>query len=414
MKHEKLVDRVKRAWNVFVGKESPKSPTDLGPSSYYRLYPIRSYKRKDTSIVTSVLNRIAVDAASIKIVHAQKDANDRYADTIPSGLNDVLTINANIDQTGFVFKHDIFMSLFDEGAIAIVPTFIDPDEPEAKGIVSCRTAKITQWYPKYVRVLLYDEDTGTKKEITLPKDYVCIVENPFYAVMNAPNSLASRLMRKLQLLDAIDEQIGGGKLDLIIQLPYDLRGSGKREQANIRRKDIEDQLKDEKYGIAYISSTEKVIQLNRPVENNLLSQIEYMTKVLYAQLGVTEEIMNQTANEQTMINYYNRTIEPVLQVTTEGMTRSFISKEDRDSGEEVMFFRDPFKLVPVAQLAEISDKLTRNEIASSNEIRTLIGWKPSDNPRADELRNANLNHPDEMMEYPDQTMLEKTEEEKKS
>ena len=338
-------------------------------------------------------NRIALDTASIDIFHARLDEDGRFTEQIKSGLNECLTLSANIDQTGKAFLQDVVMSMMDEGAVAIVPvdTSIDPSVSGSFDIHSLRTAKIVEWYPAFVKVELYNDKTGLKEQITLPKNSVAIIENPLYAVINEPNSTMQRLIRKLNILDVIDEQSGSGKLDLIIQLPYVIKSEARRQQAETRRKDIEMQLAGSKYGVAYTDGTEKITQLNRPVENNLMKQIEYLTNMLYSQLGITQSILDGSANEKTMLNYYNRTIEPIITAIVDEMKRKFLTKTARTQGQSIVYFRNPFKLVPVTEIAEISDKLTRNEIASSNEIRQIIGWKPSDDPAADELRNKNLN-----------------------
>jgi hypothetical protein len=347
--------------------------------------------------VTSVYNRIAMDCAAISIQHVKLDENKRYIETVESGLNSCLNLSANIDQTGRTFLQDAFLSMFDEGCIALVPvdTSFNPKETGSYDIDSMRVGKITEWYPQHVKVRLYNERNGRKEEVVLPKSVVAIVENPLYAVINEPNSTMQRLIRKLNILDAIDEQSGSGKLNLIIQLPYVVKTKARQEQAEARRKDLEYQLTGSKYGIAYTDGTEKVVQLNRSVDNNLMGQIEYLTSMLYSQLGITQAVMDGTADEKTMLNYYNRTIEPILSAFTDEMKRKFLTKTARTQGQSIVFFRDPFKLVPVAELAEIADKMTRNEIMSSNEIRQVVGMKPSNDPKADELRNRNLSAPKE-------------------
>ena len=388
-----LTDRLQHAWNAFLNRDPTRIYNDYGPASYYRPDKFRPTFGNERSMVSSVYNRIALDVAYIDIFHAKLDEDGRYTEQIQSGLNECLTLSANIDQTGKAFLQDIVMSMMDEGVVAIVPvdTSLNPDKYGGYDILSMRTGKIKEWYPEHVKVELYNEKTGRKEDLVLPKNTIAIVENPLYAVMNEPNSTLQRLIRKLNLLDVIDEQSGSGKLDLIIQLPYVIKTPARKEQAEQRRKDIEMQLAGPKYGIAYTDGTEKITQLNRPVENNLMKQIEYLTSMLYSQLGLTQEIMNGSADEKTMLNYYNRTIEPIISAIVDEMKRKFLTKTARTRGQSIVYFRNPFKLVPVAELAEISDKLTRNEIASSNEIRQIIGWKPSDEPGADELRNKNLN-----------------------
>lgn len=388
-----LTDRLQHAWNAFLNRDPTRIYNDYGPASYYRPDKFRPTFGNERSMVSSVYNRIALDVAYIDIFHAKLDEDGRYTEQIQSGLNECLTLSANIDQTGKAFLQDIVMSMMDEGVVAIVPvdTSLNPDKYGGYDILSMRTGKIKEWYPEHVKVELYNEKTGRKEDLVLPKNTIAIVENPLYAVMNEPNSTLQRLIRKLNLLDVIDEQSGSGKLDLIIQLPYVIKTPARKEQAEQRRKDIEMQLAGSKYGIAYTDGTEKITQLNRPVENNLMKQIEYLTSMLYSQLGLTQEIMNGSADEKTMLNYYNRTIEPIISAIVDEMKRKFLTKTARTRGQSIVYFRNPFKLVPVAELAEISDKLTRNEIASSNEIRQIIGWKPSDEPGADELRNKNLN-----------------------
>jgi hypothetical protein len=351
----------------------------------------------EKTIVTSLYNRIAIDVSAIPIQHVRLDQNGRYIETIKSGLNDALTLSANADQTGRAFIQDVVMSMFDEGCVAIVPvdTTINPSVSSSYDIQTMRAGEILEWYPAHVRVRLYDERTGVKKDVTVPKEFVAIVENPLYAVMNEPNSTLKRLITKLQLLDAIDQQSGSGKLDLIIQLPYVIKTTARREQAEQRRKDIEDQLAGSKYGIAYTDGTEKVTQLNRPAENNLMAQIEYLTAMLYSQLGLTESIFDGTADEKVMLNYYNRTVEPILSAIADEMKRKFLTKTARTQNQSIAFFRDPFKLVPVQNMADIADKFTRNEILSSNEFRSVIGFKAADDPRADQLVNKNISPPTE-------------------
>lgn len=387
-------ERLKHAWNAFTSRDPTQlaSRVDIGPSYSYRPDHRRFTRGNERSIVTSLYNRISLDVSSITIKHARLDDNGNFTDTINSGLNNIFSTEANIDQTGRSFVQDIVMSMLDEGVVAVVPvdTTSDPVTNNAFDINTMRTGRIMQWYPQYVRVRLYNDRTGNHEEVTLPKKSVAIIENPLYSVMNEPNSTLQRLIRKLNILDAIDEQNGAGKLDLIIQLPYVIRSPQRHEQAEKRRKDIEMQLAGSKYGIAYTDGTEKITQLNRSVDNNLLAQIEYLTKMLYSQLGVTEEVFNGTADEKTMLNYHNRTIEPIISAITDEFSRKFLTKTARTQGQSIVFFREPFKLVPVNQIADIADKFTRNEILTSNEIRGIIGFEPSSDPGADRLQNSNL------------------------
>lgn len=389
--------RFKNAWNAFRNREPTKVFQDIGYGYSYRPDRFRLTRGNERSIVTSVYNRIALDVAAIDIKHVQLDAEGQFCDVVQSGLNNCLSTEANLDQTGRAFIQDAVMSMMDEGCITIVPvdTDDDPDDTTGYQILSMRVGRIRDWYPKHIRVELYNEETGRKQDIVVPKSTVAIVENPLYAVINEPNSTMQRLIRKLNLLDAVDEQSSSGKLDLIIQLPYVIKTEARRKQAEKRRKDIEQQLAGSKYGIAYTDGTERITQLNRSLENNLMKQIEYLTSMLYSQLGITQSILDGTADDKTMLNYYNRTIEPIIAAIVDEMKRKFLSKTARSQNKSIKFFRDPFKLVPVADLAEISDKFTRNEIATSNEIRQVIGWKPSDDPKADELRNSNLSQPNE-------------------
>lgn len=389
--------RFKNAWNAFRNREPTKVFQDIGYGYSYRPDRFRLTRGNERSIVTSVYNRIALDVAAIDIQHVQLDAEGQFCDVVQSGLNNCLSTEANLDQTGRAFIQDAVMSMMDEGCIAIVPvdTDDDPDDTTGYQILSMRVGRIRDWYPKHVRVELYNEEKGRKQDIVVPKSTVAIVENPLYAVINEPNSTMQRLIRKLNLLDAVDEQSSSGKLDLIIQLPYVIKTEVRRKQAEKRRKDIEQQLAGSKYGIAYTDGTERITQLNRSLENNLMKQIEYLTSMLYSQLGITQSILDGTADDKTMLNYYNRTIEPIIAAIVDEMKRKFLSKTARSQNKSIKFFRDPFKLVPVADLAEISDKFTRNEIATSNEIRQVIGWKPSNDPKADELRNSNLSQPNE-------------------
>ena len=389
--------RFKNAWNAFRNREPTKVFQDIGYGYSYRPDRFHLTRGNERSIVTSVYNRIALDVSAIDIRHVQLDAEGRFCDVVQSGLNNCLSTEANLDQTGRAFIQDAVMSMMDEGCIAIVPvdTDDDPDDTTGYQILSMRVGRIRDWYPKHIRVELYNEETGRKQDIVVPKSTVAIVENPLYAVINEPNSTMQRLIRKLNLLDAVDEQSSSGKLDLIIQLPYVIKTEARRKQAEKRRKDIEQQLAGSKYGIAYTDGTERITQLNRSLENNLMKQIEYLTSMLYSQLGITQSILDGTADDKTMLNYYNRTIEPIIAAIVDEMKRKFLSKTARSLNKSIKFFRDPFKLVPVADLAEISDKFTRNEIATSNEIRQVIGWKPSDDPKADELRNSNISQPNE-------------------
>lgn len=398
-----LMSRIKRSWNAFVNNRDPTEVRtnyhDFGMGYVYRPDRVRFSRGNERSIVTSVYNRIAMDVASIVIKHCRVDKNGRYIEDIRSGLNDCLTVEANIDQTGRSFIQDVVMSMFDEGAVAIVPvdTSVDPRKTNSYDILSMRTGKILEWYPAHVKVQVYNDRTGRKEDIVLPKRSVAIVENPLYAVINEPNSTMQRLVRKLNILDAIDEQSGSGKLDLIIQLPYVIKSEARQQQAEKRRKDIEDQLKGP-YGIAYTDGTEKITQLNRPVENNLMKQIEYLMNQLYGQIGMTPSVLDGTADERAMLNYNNRTVEPIISAIVDAMKRVFLSKTARTQGQTIMFFKDPFKLVPVNNIADIADKFTRNTILTANEVRQIIGMKPSEDPKADELRNANLNHPEESVE----------------
>lgn len=392
---ESIGTRWKRAWNAFLGRDLTYNYTDSGMTYTYRPDRTRFTRGNERSIITSVYNRIAIDCAAIAIKHVQLDKNGRYSSDVDSKFNRCLTLEANLDQSGRAFIQDAVMSLLDEGCIALAP--IDTDVNPAKGsfdIETIRTGKIIDWRPTKVKLKVYNERTGRKEDLIANKRTTSIIENPLYAVMNEPNSTAKRLIRKLNLLDAIDEQSGAGKLDLIIQLPYAIKSPTRKQQAEERRKDIETQLNGSKYGIAYTDGTEHITQLNRPVENNLMKQIEYLTNTLYGQLGITTSVMDGTADEKTMLNYYNRTIEPILSAIVDEMKRKFLSEEARRSGQTVMFFRDPFRMVPVNDLAEIADKVTRNAIMSSNEVRQIMGMKPSDEPDADALRNKNLNASD--------------------
>jgi hypothetical protein len=386
--------RLKHAWNAFTGNIQ-MNYRDLGMSYSYRADRPRMSRGNERSIVTSVYNRIALDVAALNVQHVRLDENGRFLSVIDDGLNNCLTLEANVDQTARSFIQDVVISMFDEGSVAIVPvdTTTDPNVSGSYDIQSLRVGQILDWYPQYIRTRVYNEQMGRKEDIVVPKSAVAIIENPLYAVINEPNSTMQRLIRKLNLLDVIDEQSGSGKLDLIIQLPYVIKTEARRQQAENRRKDIESQLSGSKYGIAYTDGTEHITQLNRSVNNNLMSQIEYLTSMLYSQLGITQSILDGTADEKTMLNYNNRTIEPIISAIVDEMKRKFLTKTARSQRQSISFFRDPFKLVPVNEIAEIADKFTRNEIMTSNEIRQVVGMKPSDDPRADELRNKNLSEP---------------------
>jgi hypothetical protein len=396
-----FLTRFQNAWNVFLGR----SPTKTNPSpisSWYGGYSYRPDRNRLTfgnerSIVSSIYNRIAIDVAGVVIRHVRVDENGQFIETLDTPLNKCLTLDANLDQTGRALIQDLVLSMFDEGCVAVVPVATEgnPYETNSYKIYSMRVGKIVEWFPHQVKVELYNEDTGQKKQLILDKATISIIENPLYAVINEPNSILKRLIRKLNLLDAIDEQSSAGKLDLIIQLPYTIRSDKRKEQAEQRRADIEQQLSGSKYGIAYADATEHITQLNRPVENNLMNQIQYLTSMLYGQLGLTEEIFNGTANEQTVLNYYNSTIEPILTAITDEFKRKFLTQTARTQGQSIMFFRDPFKLAPINNIAEIADKFTRNEILTSNEIRGIIGFRPSSDPKADQLINSNLNQNNE-------------------
>ena len=388
-------ERLKRAWNAFRSRDPTYSTFGLGPSYSYRPDRPRFSRGNERSIITSVYNRIALDVAAIDIRHVRLDDNGRYVNDIDSGLNSCLTLEANLDQTGRAFIQDAVMSMMDEGCVALVPvdTSDNPSLTNSYDILSLRTGKVLDWYPAYVKVQVYNERTGNKEDIIVPKATIGIVENPLYAVVNEPNSTLQRLIRKLVLLDGIDEKNSSGKLDLIIQLPYVVKTEARKVQAEKRRSDIEAQLVGSKYGIAYTDATERITQLNRPVENNLMKQIEYLTSMLYSQLGITQSVLDGTADEKTMLNYYNRAIKPIVFALTDEMTRKFLSKTARSQKQSIRCFRDPFELVPVNDIAEMADKLTRNEIVTSNEIRQAIGMKPSDDPKADQLVNSNISQP---------------------
>ena len=391
-------DRLQHAWNAFVYNDNTYAdPQNLGGLSTYKPDRVHFSRGVERSIVTSVYNRLALDVSSIAIKHVRLDENGRFKEEVDSGLQNCLNVEANIDQTGRAFLQDVVMSMLDEGCVAIVPvdTTIDPAKSGSYEINTMRTGKILEWYPAHVRVRVYNDRKGIHEELVLPKSSVAIIENPLYAVINEPNSTMQRLIRKLNLLDVVDEQTSSGKLDLIIQLPYVIKTDARRKQAEERRKDIEMQLSGSKYGIAYTDGTERITQLNRPAENNLMKQVEYLTSMLYSQLGLTQSIMDGSADDKTMLNYYNRTVEPILAAITDEIKRKFLTKTARSQRQTIMYFRDPFKLTPVLDLAEIADKFTRNEIMTSNEIRQIVGMKPADDPSADELRNKNLNQSNE-------------------
>lgn len=391
-------DRLQHAWNAFVYNDNNYvDPQNLGGLSTFKPDRVHFSRGVERSIVTSVYNRLALDVSSIAIKHVRLDENGRFKEEVDSGLQNCLNVEANIDQTGRAFLQDVVMSMLDEGCVAIVPvdTTIDPAKSGSYEINTMRTGKILEWYPAHVRVRVYNDKKGIHEELVLPKSTVAIIENPLYAVINEPNSTMQRLIRKLNLLDVVDEQTSSGKLDLIIQLPYVIKSEARRKQAEERRKDIEMQLSGSKYGIAYTDGTERITQLNRPAENNLMKQVEYLTSMLYSQLGLTQSIMDGSADDKTMLNYYNRTVEPILAAITDEIKRKFLTKTARAQKQTVMYFRDPFKLTPVVDLAEIADKFTRNEIMTSNEIRQIVGMKPADDPSADELRNKNLNQSNE-------------------
>nr|DAU83856.1 MAG TPA: portal protein [Caudoviricetes sp.] len=386
--------RIRRAWNVFKNRDPMTDMSwRLGYGDSQRADRVILSSNNEKTIVNAIYNRIALDVASLKFRHVRLDENERFKEEMSTGLNEVLKTEANLDQSGRAFVHDMVLSMIDEGVVAAAPveTTDDPEVSSSYDILQMRVGPIVEWYPQYVKVRLYNSVTGQRQEFTFRKRDVAILENPFYAVMNAPNSTLQRLIRKLRLLDVIDEQAGSGKLDLIIQLPYTIRSEARQQQAEVRRKSVEDQLAGNKLGIAYIDSTEKVIQLNRSVENNLLKQVEYLTSMLYSQLGFSQSILDGTADEQTMLNYQNKTVEPLASTITDEFKRKFLTKTARTQGQSVMFFTEPFRITPVSQIAEIADKFTRNEILTSNEIRQIIGIKPSDDPKADELRNSNLN-----------------------
>ena len=392
-----ILTRLQHGWNAFLNNKDPTYNYGSGGGYYYRPDRPRLTRGNERSIVTSVYNRIALDVAAINIKHCKLDKDERFSSIINSSLNNCLNLEANIDQTGRAFIQDIVISMMDEGCVAIVPvdTTLDPKVTGSYDILSMRTGKILEWFPDKVKVRVYNDRTGNKEDITLPKSSVGIIENPLYAVINEPNSTMQRLIRKLSLLDVTDEQTASGKLDLIIQLPYVIKTEARRKEAEKRRSEIEQQLAGSKYGIAYADGTEKIVQLNRSLENNLMKQIEYLTSMLFSQLGITQSILDGTADEQTMLNYYSRTIEPIISAIVDELKRKFLTKTARSQSQTILFFRDPFKLVPVNNIAEIADKFTRNEIMTSNEIRQVVGLKPSDDPKADQLVNSNLNQSSE-------------------
>lgn len=400
----KIGDRLAHAWNAFMNRDPTTSNIYSGSSYFNRPDRTRLRTGTEKSIINAIYNRLSLDTASMDIRHVRLDDNGRYIETIDSYFNECLTLSANTDQTSRMFMQDVVMSLLDEGSVAIVPvdTTLNPNITSSYDILSLRTGKILEWFPQHVKIRVYDENKGIKKDVIISKKNVALIENPYYSIMNSHNSTLQRLIRKLNILDAIDEQSGSGKLDMIIKLPYAIKGATHQRQAEERRKKIEDQLTDSKYGIAYIDGTESITQLNRPVENNLMKQIEYLTNLLFSQLGLTQAILDGTADEKIMLNYYDRTIEPILSAITDEMKRKFLTKTARTQGQTIQFFRDPFKLVPVTEIAEIADTLTRNEIASSNEIRQIMGWKPSTDPKADELRNSNISAPNDETEYDDE------------
>ena len=407
-----LGSRLKHSWNAFKNNRDPTGYyAGVGVPSSYRPDRPRLTRGNERSIITAIYNRLSLDIASMTIQHVQLDDNGRFTEAKKSPLNNCLTLEANIDQTSRAFIQDIALSMMDEGCVAIVPidTSIDPKVSGSYEIETMRTGKIVDWYPRDVRVRVYNDNTGLKEDLLLPKKVVGIIENPFYVVMNESSSTMQRLIRKLTLLDAIDEQSGSGKLDLIIQLPYVVKNSIRKEQARARRDEIEQQLSGSKYGIAYTDGTERITQLNRPIENNLMKQIEYLTSMLYSQLGITQSVLDGTADEKTMLNYLNRTVEPFVSAIVNEMKRKFLTKTARSQGQTIMFYNDPFKLVPVSDIAEIADKFTRNEIMTSNEIRQVIGMKPADDPKADELRNSNIRQPDTQMSEDNRTTQKKEE-----
>lgn len=402
MEKPSVFSRMRQAWNVFTGRESNRNSPYRGMASSYRPDRVRLSRGNERSIITSVYNQISIMCAKVKIKHVRLDKNKQYVKDMDSGLNECLTLEANIDQTARAFRQDIYLSLLDEGCVAIVPvdTSTNPDNPGSVDIITMRTARIIEWYPRDVKVNIYNDRTGKHEEVIVPKSTVAIVENPLYAVVNEPNSVMQRLIRKLNILDAIDEQSGSGKLDIIIQLPYTIKSPLKRQQAEERRQQIEDQLLNSKYGIAYADASEHITQLNRPVENNLMKQIEYLTSMLYSQLGLNQSILDGSANEETMTNFYNQTIEPLVSAVVDEMKRKFLTKTARSQGQSIESYRDPLKSISASKLVEMGDPLTRNAIMTSNEIRSELGLPPSAEPIADELSNKNLNQPVDTAEEP--------------
>lgn len=400
-------DRLKHAWNAFLGRDGPKRSV-YGESSYTRPDKIKLRYDSDRTIINAIYTRISVDCAQIEIRHVRKDQNGRYTDTIESSLNECLTISANKDQSARAFRQDMYMTLLDEGCVAIVPvdTSVDPRSYNSYEIESMRIGIVRGWLPDSVIVDLYNDRTGRHEELELPKKMVCIVENPFYSIFNEPNSILQRLKRKLILLDAVDEQSGSGKLDMIIQLPYTIRSEARRAEADKRRKDVEMQLQGSKYGIAYIDATEHITQLNRPIENTLMTQVQYLMDTLHSQLGLTPKVFDGTADEKEMLNYTNRTLEPIVDAIVSEIKRKWLTKTARTQGQSIMFFKDTFKLVPAEKLAELVDKFTRNAVMSSNEWRSILGLPPSDDPDADALRNKNLNQTDQEIEKQDEYPIE--------
>lgn len=389
--------RLKHAYDVFRNREPTPNYQIIGPGYSQRPDRLRLTRGNERSIVTSIFNRVALDVAALNITHCKVDENDRFLSNMDSSLNNCLKLEANIDQTGRAFIQDVVLTMLDEGCVAIVPvdTSDNPNRTTSYDIYTMRTAKVLEWYPRHVKLRVYNDKKGIKEDVIVHKSTVSIITNPLYAVINEQNSTLKRLMRKLALLDIVDEETSAGKLDLIIQLPYTIKSDTRRDHAEARRKDIEMQLKNTKYGIAYTDATERITQLNRPLENNLMKQIEYLTNMLFSQLGITQSILDGTADEQTLLNYHSRTIEPIVSAIVDEMKRKFLTKTARTQMQTITFFRDPFKLVPVNNIADIADRFTRNEVLTSNEVRQIIGFKPSSDPKADELRNSNLNHPDE-------------------
>lgn len=407
-----VLNRMRRAWNAFLTQSVEKTSLPYSTTGTYGTAPpsrSRASYYSERSIVSSIYTRLAIDVSAVEIRHVKVDSLGRYEDDIDSPLNDCLTFEPNMDQGPRAIRQDIAMTLFDKGVAVVVPidTDVDPNTNQIFDVYTIRVGEVVMWHPKHVRLNLWNEDTGKREEITLEKKFVAIIENPLYSVMNETNSTLQRLIKKLSLLDAVDEQSSSGKLDIIIQLPYVIKSDARKQAAEKRREDIEFQLRGSQYGIAYVDATEKITQLNRPAENNLLQQVEYLTSLLYNQLGLTEEVMNGTANEETMINYFNRTIEPIVKAIIEAMQRSFLGAVKTKNGERIMYFRDQFKLVPVSQLAEIGDKFTRNEILTSNEMRSLIGIRPSKDPKADELANSNMPQPASKVIPSSPTVLER-------